>query len=55
MIIIKWIKNKIKRYKYKKFITYYRENPDKFCEDYLGMKLYNYQKKMIKDYFNNSN
>jgi hypothetical protein len=27
---------------------YWLKNPDKFIEDYFGLKLFSYQKKMIK-------
>ncbi len=47
--LLQRIKNKRKHRKYKKFIQYYKSNPDKFCEDFLGIKLFEYQKKMLKD------
>jgi hypothetical protein len=40
-----WLKCK----KYKKHIKYWRENPDVFCEKYLGIKLYDFQKKLLRE------
>jgi len=53
--LISFIGQLFKKRKYKKFITYYRNNPDKFCEDYLGIKLFDYQKEIIKNYANDKN
>jgi len=38
-----------KKKKYAKWIEYWRRNPDIFCEEFLGMKLFDYQKKILKD------
>lgn len=56
MFILKIIK-RIKQYFYNRRITkqirYWREHPTEFCEEYLGCKLYPYQKvllnKMVKE------
>lgn len=34
----------------KMFIKFYRENPAEFCEEFLGIKLLGYQKKVLKRY-----
>lgn len=47
--IIRWIKSKLYRRKMKRFIKYYRSRPDKFCEEFLEIKLYSYQKKILRD------
>lgn len=41
-----------KRKKYAKKIKYWRDNPDKFCEEYLNIKLFNYQKEILKKMMN---
>lgn len=46
--IIQWIKNKFRNRKMKKFIKYYRSRPDKFCEEFLGIKLFEYQKEILR-------
>ena len=33
-------------------IQYYRENPDKFVEDYYGVKLLSYQRLFLKAIYN---
>ena len=43
------VKQFIKKRRYKKFVKHYKNNLAKFCEDYLGIKLYNYQKKMLNN------
>jgi hypothetical protein len=37
--------------KYKKAIKEYREHPDKYAEDILGVKLYPYQKEILKYFY----
>lgn len=51
--IIRWIKNKFRNRKMKKFIKYYHSRPGKFCEEFLGIKLFDYQKEMLKKMMNN--
>lgn len=53
MNLINYIKNYFKRKKYKKKIQYWRENPDLFCEEYFGMKLYDWQKKLVREMYKN--
>lgn len=38
----------MKRLKLWLFRRYYNRHPDKFCEKYLGVTLYQYQKEFIK-------
>lgn len=56
--IYNWIYKKItwrsKKKKYTEVIRYYREHPDKFCEEYLGMELYDYQKETLIKFNNGS-
>jgi len=39
-----------KQRKQLRLIQKYREHPDIFYEEMLGMKLFDYQKKMLKEY-----
>lgn len=50
--LIQWIKNKFHNRKMKKFIKYYRSRPDRFCEEFLGIKLFKYQKEMLREVMN---
>lgn len=43
------IKQFIKKRRYKKFIIHYKNDPAKFLEDYLGIELYDYQKKLLNN------
>lgn len=47
--IIQWIKSKFRNHKMKKFIKYYCSRPDEFCEEFLGIKLFEYQKEILKE------
>ena len=38
---------KLKDYFFKKKIRYWRKHPAEFCEEYMGCKLYPYQKVMV--------
>ena len=53
-----WIYNKItwrsKKKKYTEFIRYYRQHPEKFCEEYLGMQLNDNQKEFVIKFENGS-
>lgn len=51
--IIQWIKNKFRNRKMKKFFKYYRSRPDKFCEEFLGIKLLEYQKELLRGMMKN--
>ena len=44
-----WIRRRRKAKKYAKAIRYYRDNPDKFCEEMLDIKLFNYQKEILRE------
>jgi hypothetical protein len=50
MNLLTRIRTKLKQRKYKKFIKYYRNNPDRFCEEFLGIKLFEYQRKILRGY-----
>jgi len=45
--IISSIKHYFHKRKMTKFIRFYREHPAEFAEEYLGCKLYPYQKELI--------
>ena len=42
------INNYLKIKKYVKCIRCWRENPDVFCKEYLGIELFEYQKRILK-------
>lgn len=49
MTLFTWIKTKLKHRKYKKFIKYYKSNPDEFCEQFLDIELFGYQRKTLRE------
>lgn len=42
------IKDNLNNKKWKKFISYYRKYPDKFCIDVLNLKLYMFQRLILR-------